>query len=37
MNDAAELLEQTLNEEKETDSKLSEIAEEINVQAEKAV
>jgi ferritin-like metal-binding protein YciE len=33
---AADLLEQTLNEEKETDSKLTDIAGEINVQADKA-
>lgn len=31
--EAAELLEQTLEEEKETDSKLTELAEDINVQA----
>ena len=36
MSKAANLLEQTLNEEKETDSKLTDIAEEINVQADKA-
>lgn len=32
-NEAAELLEQTLNEEKETDQKLTQLAEEINVEA----
>jgi ferritin-like metal-binding protein YciE len=32
-NEAAQLLEQTLNEEKETDQKLTELAEEINVEA----
>jgi ferritin-like metal-binding protein YciE len=32
-NDAAELLEETLNEEKETDEKLTELAETINVEA----
>jgi hypothetical protein len=31
--EAAELLEQTLEEEKETDAKLTELAEDINVQA----
>src|ERR1700689_2344455 len=31
--DAAELLEQTLNEEKETDKKLTKLAEKINVEA----
>jgi ferritin-like metal-binding protein YciE len=36
MNDAVQLLEQTLNEEKETDSKLTDLAEDINVQADKA-
>ena len=36
MNDALQLLEQTLNEEKETDSKLTDLAEDINVQADKA-
>jgi ferritin-like metal-binding protein YciE len=34
-SEAAELLEQTLEEEKETDEKLTELAEEINVQAAK--
>jgi ferritin-like metal-binding protein YciE len=33
-SDAAKLLEQTLKEEKETDQKLSELAEKINVEAE---
>src|SRR5579859_6989783 len=33
-NEAAELLEETLNEEKETDHKLTQLAEEINVAAE---
>jgi ferritin-like metal-binding protein YciE len=33
-NDAAELLEQTLTEEKETDQKLTQLAEKINVEAE---
>ena len=33
-DDAAELLEQTLKEEKETDQKLTKLAEKINVQAE---
>jgi ferritin-like metal-binding protein YciE len=33
-NDAAELLEQTLKEEKETDQKLTKLAEKINVEAE---
>ena len=33
-DDAAKLLEQTLEEEKETDQKLTELAENINVQAE---
>ncbi len=32
-NEAAELLEETLNEEKETDQKLTQLAEEINVEA----
>ena len=32
-NEAAELLEQTLQEEKETDQKLNQLAEEINVEA----
>jgi len=32
-NDAAELLEETLNEEKETDQKLTKLAEKINVEA----
>jgi ferritin-like metal-binding protein YciE len=32
-SDAADLLEETLNEEKETDQKLTQLAEEINVQA----
>ena len=32
-NEAAQLLEQTLEEEKETDQKLTELAEEINVEA----
>ena len=32
-NDAAELLEATLNEEKETDETLSEIAEQVNPEA----
>ena len=36
MNDAVQLLEQTLNEEKDTDAKLTDLAEEINVQADKA-
>jgi len=35
MNDAAKLMEQTLKEEKETDKKLSQIAEEINAEAMK--
>ncbi|HET8824427.1 MAG TPA: ferritin-like domain-containing protein [Terriglobales bacterium] len=34
-NEAAELLEETLNEEKETDQKLTQLAEEINVEAAK--
>ena len=34
--EAASLLEQTLNEEKETDQKLTKLAEKINVQAEQA-
>jgi ferritin-like metal-binding protein YciE len=34
--DAAELLEQTLKEEKETDQKLTKLAEKINVEAEEA-
>jgi ferritin-like metal-binding protein YciE len=33
-DDAAELLEQTLKEEKETDQKLTKLAEKINVEAE---
>jgi hypothetical protein len=33
-DEAASLLEETLNEEKETDSKLTELAEDINVAAE---
>ncbi len=33
-NDAADLLEQTLKEEKETDQKLTKLAEKINVEAE---
>jgi ferritin-like metal-binding protein YciE len=33
-SEAEQLLEQTLNEEKETDAKLSELAESINVEAE---
>lgn len=32
-NEAAELLEETLNEEKETDQKLTQLAEQINVEA----
>jgi ferritin-like metal-binding protein YciE len=36
MNDAVQLLEQTLSEEKETDAKLTDLAEDINVQADKA-
>lgn len=36
LNDAAELLQQTLNEEKQTDQKLNSLAESINVEAEKA-
>ncbi len=32
-NEAAELLEETLNEEKDTDQKLTQLAEEINVEA----
>jgi ferritin-like metal-binding protein YciE len=36
LNDAAELLQQTLNEEKQTDQKLNNLAESINVEAEKA-
>ena len=32
-NEASELLEQTLNEEKETDQKLTQLAEQINVEA----
>jgi len=35
-NEAAEVLEQTLTEEKETDHKLTQLAEEINLQAEEA-
>jgi ferritin-like metal-binding protein YciE len=33
-SEAAKLLEETLNEEKETDQKLSQLAEKINVEAE---
>jgi ferritin-like metal-binding protein YciE len=36
LTDIAKLLEQTLAEEKETDAALSELAESINVEAEKA-
>ena len=36
LNDVAALLQQTLNEEKATDEKLSQLARSINVQAEKA-
>jgi ferritin-like metal-binding protein YciE len=37
MDDAAQLLDETLQEEKETDAKLTELAEsEINVEAEEA-
>lgn len=36
LNDAAELLQQTLNEEKQTDQKLNTLAESINVEAERA-
>lgn len=35
-NDAAELLEETLNEEKDTDQKLTKLAEKINVEAEES-
>ncbi|MBV8171679.1 MAG: ferritin-like domain-containing protein [Candidatus Eremiobacteraeota bacterium] len=34
LNEVADLLEQTLEEEKQTDAKLSELAEDINVEAE---